>query len=890
MRWLTKLAQIRENERSLALYYVLLFVLLGAGLAIGKGSMDALFLKRYGVQYLPIMYAVLSVVMATVSLGYAAFVDRIAPERSFTVILGIIAVLVAGSWVLISFTNTEWIFPAYFLIYELASEILLLHGKHYLGQNMDTLQLQRLSPPIFAGAQVGMGVGGVFLGLAGPTMGIGNILLVWTALAAAGAVLIIRRHRRIGISPYFTPGHKGRGGLRKSVEQITQGLKLFRTAELLRASSYALLFMVIAFFILNYAINRVFTETFPTEERLGSFIGWLTAVMSTGALLIQVFLTSKLLRRFGVKRINLIFPAGMVFSFSALLFAFALPAAIIGSFAKSVLFPAIRKPARAVFLHALPHAHAGRVGALSMGLVLPLALLSSSGLLILTQSNYDTSHFLLGGLVASLLYFYFKLRVNKAYSSALLSTLRHQLFLPHRYVQNLLHEGNDEVREELARGVASPDETVSLAYARMLTEASPERATQVIAERLSTASYPMRDRLLRLLVSSRLPIPVTLRHTLADADPHLKVTILEAMFDARDEHARSHVADCLGSDNPRLAAIGVFGVHCYELTDMLPQARRVWEKLLSSSREVENIAGLELLARIPEPWALPQLRHLAQQPSLRVRQAALHAICRFPAGSLSGFATLLRDLFENPDPELRTLCVTGFRVLDPEQRNELCLRALEDRHPAVRDAALASLEEAMGTERATEILTRWIVENRGFPRAQEAALTAMARFPAPRDIFERIAEAKIRDATSIASALRVLQREHAVQTRDSSASALLEIALEERLKQVIDLSLMAIERLEDPAAVATVRAGLQSPDRRHFADACQAMSNLGCKALAAQLVALLDKVEEDHERPKSGGAAFLDTQEVLAWGSQHPDSWLRECALWGAAVPMTSQA
>jgi HEAT repeat protein len=135
-----------------------------------------------------------------------------------------------------------------------------------------------------------------------------------------------------------------------------------------------------------------------------------------------------------------------------------------------------------------------------------------------------------------------------------------------------------------------------------------------------------------------------------------------------------------------------------------------------------------------------------------------------------------------------------------------------------------------------------------------------------------------------------LQREHAVQTRDSSASALLEIALEERLKQVIDLSLMAIERLEDPAAVATVRAGLQSPDRRHFADACQAMSNLGCKALAAQLVALLDKVEEDRERPKSGGAAFLDTQEVLAWGSQHPDSWLRECALWGAAVPMTSQA
>ena len=890
MRWLIKLAQIRDSERSLALYYLALFIVLGAGLAIGKGSMDALFLKRYGVQYLPVMYAVLSVVMATVSLGYAAFVDRIAPERSFTLILGILAVLVGGSWLLISFTKTEWIFPVYFLIYELASELVLIHGKHYLGQNMDTLQLQRLSPPIFAGAQVGMGVGGVFLGLAGPAIGIGNILLVWTVLAAVGAVMIFRRHRRAGISPYFTPGRKGRGGLRKSVEQITQGLKLFRTAELLRASSYALFFMVVAFFILNYAINRVFTETFTTEERLGSFIGWLTAVMSTGALLIQVFLTSKLLRRFGVKRVNLIFPAGMVFSFSALLYAFALPAAIIGTFAKSVLFPAIRKPARAVFLHALPHAHAGRVGALSMGLVLPLALLASSGLLLLTQTGYDTSYFLLIGLFASLLYFYFKLRVNRAYTAALLSTLRHQLFLPHRYIQNLLREGNDEVGEELVRGVANPDEEVSLAYARMLAEASPERAPQVIAERLSSASYPMRDRLLRLLINSKLPVPGSLLDKLTDTDPHLKVTILETMFDARDALARPHVPECLRSENPRTAAIGVFGVHRYEMNDLRPLAQRTWEKLLASSREVENIAGLELLARIPEPRLLPQLRQLAYQPSPRVRKAALCALCRFPTGSLPDFAAFMHDFFETSDPELRALCVMGFRVLGPEKRNELCLRALEDRHPAVRDAALALLEEAMGTERATEILAQWIVENRGFPRAQEAALAAMARFPAPRDIFERIAESKVRDAASIASALRVLKREHAVRERDSSARALLEIALEERLKQVIDLSLTAIGRLEDPAAVATVRAGLRSPDRRHFADACQAMSNFGCKTLATQLVALLDEVEGDQQKSKSGVAAFSDGQEVLAWGSRHSDSWLRECASWGAAVPMASQA
>ena len=50
------------------------------------------------------------------------------------------------------------------------------------------------------------------------------------------------------------------------------------------------------------------------------------------ALLLQIFVTNRIIRRFGVKAVNLIFPATSLISFAALLMAFGLPGAILGSF------------------------------------------------------------------------------------------------------------------------------------------------------------------------------------------------------------------------------------------------------------------------------------------------------------------------------------------------------------------------------------------------------------------------------------------------------------------------------------------------------------------------------------------------------------------------------
>ncbi|MDH3934408.1 MAG: hypothetical protein OEU62_04530, partial [Gammaproteobacteria bacterium] len=57
---LDKKLLIQPGERGNVLYFLLFFMLVSAGMAIGRSTADALFLKRLGIEYLPLMYIIQS--------------------------------------------------------------------------------------------------------------------------------------------------------------------------------------------------------------------------------------------------------------------------------------------------------------------------------------------------------------------------------------------------------------------------------------------------------------------------------------------------------------------------------------------------------------------------------------------------------------------------------------------------------------------------------------------------------------------------------------------------------------------------------------------------------------------------------------------------------------
>ncbi len=865
---------VREEERVPLLYFLLVFLLVGTGIALGRGSANALFLKRYGVEYLPLMYMFLGISLAVSSTLYAAIADRFSPERLFVLLLSLLAALLFGSRYLMSFSSVTFAYPVYFLLFEIASEVLVMHAMLYFSNNFDASQLKRLLPLTLAGILLGEVCGGFLLALIASSWGMESVMLVWSTLALTTLALIVWRHRILGVSPFFRPTKKGVNEFLHAIEQLKQGIKFTRNSALLRYSSIAVFFMVIALYTLSYSVKLVYVSAFPTEQELGIIFGLISMIGGMVALLIQVFFVNKWLQRFGVRKLNLVFPVTTVISFIALLLNTHVPSALLGSFNRRVLMPTLRNSSRNLLFTALPDYIQGRSRALSLVLVLPLALIVTGAMLSLFQKLTSPTLLLYSGIAAGLLYLWFSILTNRAYVTSLLGTLGETLFLPREQMDTLANGKDDRLFDELVSGVRHPDEQICLAYSKILAKIFPDKAADVILDRMLGTTPPVRDQLIKLIVRHLSePMRNQLQGLLDRSDVHETATVLMTQFELRDQQGSDKVAACLHSENARLSACGIFGVFSYGMDDLKPEAMRIWKMLLTHSREEHNLAGLSLLLKLPVTDFPPEIYALLKHPAERIQKMALSALSRFPSGDSAVLLPLLQQLFLSRNPRIRTACVKCYKLLAPESCNELCLVALEDAHPWVSEAALRVIQ-ASG-KNFTELMAQWFAQSKSSPIAQQTVLAYLATQSWSRQFFVPVALNKIQEAQALSHVLRVLSR-----SGEKHAYRLMEIVLRERLNQAIDLALMAMENLGNPHGIRIVRAALKSRDRRHVARSLEALANFEEKELADKIRHLLENIgcgkpvaQEYHSC-----GSLTTVPDVLHWCRENLDAWVRECA------------
>jgi hypothetical protein len=871
-RWLL----IREQERPAVFYFLLLALLLGMGLALGRGSADALFFKRYGIEHLPTIYALLGLALAATSITYAAFADRLASERLAVVLLGALGALLALCWWLMTRTESGVSYPLFYLVYQLASEVLVMHTALYMSQNFDTQQGKRLFPIVFGALEAGRIVGGAILAVAAKPVGMANLLLVWLALTGASMVLIVRHHRRIGASPFYRPPPRRRSPFRRAFEQIAQGMRFAHSSELVRAQAGALFFLVVSFYVLSYSIGRIVTAHFETEEELGAFLGGLSALTALSALLIQVLVTGRLLERFGLKTVNLIFPVTHLLSHALLLVQFALPAAVVASFNRDSLMPALRNPSRNLLLNVLPDYMQGRVRALLLGLVLPVALvICGMGLHWLQRAPTPTAY-LLVGLGAAAALFHYSVRSNRAYLGAILSTLRERLFLPGQQLDAVLQGAGEELHDELRRGLASTDEEVCLAHARLLARRFPHEAAGLIAERLAHTTPPLRDRLLNLLDPRALPaVSDRLWPSLAGADQHYRATLYERLLAAGDPHARAEIDNLLADAHPRLRAAGLYGVLVCESPTRAGAALATLQAMLTSDDLPAVLAALHVLQARPAVECRDGLEATLNHADVRVQASALNVLMRWPVAVSASWAAAIERMLDSPDPDLRVAALGASRLLTPERLGERLYAAFGDPHSDVQAAALRAWRTSLRAQLVSErTLIDRLIAHRGAPRQQAVALRLLLDQGIAVSDFEAIAHALLDDLQQLVGMRERLSHESA--GRPLPAIDLFGIVLAERCQQTAELVMLALEGIEDRATVGTIRLGLASRDRRQRANALEALGELRNRAVAARLGGLLEAPMS--ARAKSAPAADDTLAALLERCAARTDAWLADCA------------
>lgn len=848
---------IRSGERQALAYFFFLLFLVVAGLSIGRGVANTLFLKRFGIEHLPMVFLVQGIGLAMASLFYASVSDRLRPERILNFILLLMVALLLGLWGMAQSPWATWAHPPLYLLQEIVSEILALHFSLYISSHFDNEQSKRLMPLALAGSQLGELSGGLILALGAPLVGPVNMLWGWVAGGFFAWAMVRAWHRRQGPTPRRIAVRTS-GGLRQVLRQLRQGLGFMWPQ---RSAALAVFFTVIMLFMLTFLINHTFVSEFRSEKELAAVFGLVTFVGGCLAFLFQIALTSRLIARLGVRGANLVFPVSTLTALAAFLTPLSLTAAFMGSFNHRVLLPALRNPVRSLMLQALPEYIQGRMRGITLALVVPLAMMMAGLLVKGLRSDTDAIAGL--GIALGLLALYFSIRANQDYQRTIIETLQERLFVPGHAPGTMEVQRDEKFRDELVAGVESDDEAMSESFARMLVDHYGSDAVLFILRRIARASTAYQDRLARLIAPhlEAEHIPVWMARVDA-SDLRGLATVLSVAFRGRWQQALPHVASCLASDNPRLAACGIIGALSYEDAALRQQGEETLKRLLDSGKDAHMLAAMEVLTAMPQPAYREHIIQAMASTHPRLRMHAMKALHMMgqPITDDPSMAMLRHIYHAEAEWPLREACIRASSLLPLQARTALLTEALDDPQPQVQKAAaglLTQQEAGVVTVALLQAMRNWQLGVRG----QIAALTVLGE-TASHEQLRELALAYLQQAVTYNAWLPAL-------SSPTPSNELLSTILRERVMQLSDLGLRALATGPSRQLTEILRAAMASDNRRQRMLCLELVEDFHDQAVARQLRQILQPPP---------GTAEVNSASIIEELCRSTDHWLAQCA------------
>jgi len=263
----------------------------GVTLALLIVPANSLFLDEYGSQWLPVTYIAIAVAGTAVAGLFARAARTTRLVRLAAASLGGLALLYAGSWVLLE-AGASWISGVLLVTFPVALQIGFVLVGGQAGRLLDVRQMKEQFPRVVSGFAVGFLVGGLLgiplLALLGSTE---DLLLATTAAQLAFLVLLILTERRFP-EVRTTPATAAPEVARPPLRTLFGGLvALLLAYQVLSAAGSEL----VNFLFFDRAAAR------HSGEDLTRFLAAYTAILNLVDILFLALLAGPLTRRFGLR-------------------------------------------------------------------------------------------------------------------------------------------------------------------------------------------------------------------------------------------------------------------------------------------------------------------------------------------------------------------------------------------------------------------------------------------------------------------------------------------------------------------------------------------------------------------------------------------------------------
>jgi HEAT repeat protein len=774
--------RLHRGEGETVAVLVAIAFLLQAGMMIAQSATDALFFARYGVEKLPLLYALVAAAMFATTLGVTALFTRVGRARAFLLIPILIFAAALVSRAALE-AGASWIYGALWLVRNIAQSTLILTVWGLAGLVTDTRQAKRYFPVIAAGGVMGLIIGGLATVPLAATLGSANLLLVWAALVAGATGLAWRLMRTQGIS-LATPRRlaTARGS------DLIGGLADVLRSGLLRWMSAAELLIALLFSLLYLAFSRVAVERYPDPDKLAGFFGFFFAIAMATAFVISLLVTSRLLARFGVPSVVLVLPLLYVVGFGVLVVAATFATLAAFRFAQIAWDNGGANGTWEALINTIPADRRDRTRAFLYGVPWQLGTILA-GLVAFIAQRLDHPGILYGaGLVGAILAVASVSRIRSAYPRALVAALR-------------------EGRPVIFGAPAGPRPAVLQADATSLA---------VLGDLLTDDDPAVRRLSAHALGDLDLEAAETaLYRVLEDQDAAVRAEALESLArlggSSATQAARQRLLD--PDTAVRLAALAV-----------LTRAGALPDRALlaDDNPTVRSQAAALLLDH--DAQAEQTLVRTTRDPSSQVRISALRGIRAARARSASLIAS---EALSDPEAEVRAEALRAIAAAAPEDAVAPLIDALADEDPRVRAAAVDGLAE-VGAPACDPVSDALFDHRRG------EALAALERLP----LDSAAGRARRFASEAVARALEDARLRDALGPPDGDALELLRRSLEVRAERNAVDALRAAALLGNRGAVSAALENLTVSDPAQRANALEVIETVGEPAIVRPLLAL----------------------------------------------------
>ena len=826
MNRLASLLNIRADEGRLVFLVAVVFACIQAGQGMGDNAASALFLLRYGVDFLPYMYLFVGALTFITTLIYSTALGRFDKGKFFSSLIAIFIglLILERAAILLPF---PLLYPVLWLTINGMSMILGTFVWNLAGEVCDARQAKRLFPLFTSAGILGSVIGNAVTGVAARLLGTDNLLLLYAVLLGISFYLM-----RIIANGYFqkTKTFKDKSNL---WNDLRLGFDFVRVSPLMRLIAYSSILFSVLFFAVAFPFNKVVTTSFTDEAGVAGFFGLFNSITTASTFLVSLFLASRIYTRLGIINGVFLMPLTYIFSFAVFAGFYDLNGAAIARFAQLVILSGIAGTAWNALFNVVPSQKRGQVLAFNNGVPSQIGVALSGVLLIVGEQLLTVQQIFLMGTILAFVCGVFIWQMRKAYAQALVDALQ---------------AGRLEV--------FSADETSFTGFQG--DAAVLDVATRALNDSKATTRRLAAEMLGRMESDSAIP---HLMRLLSDPEPAVRASAVSSLGALCADSAVNEIISLLDDpdDHVREEALTVLPKLKVTVSpELITKISGLMRNDSSLSVQTKAIVALTKLGVADE--ALSNLTSRLNSPNPQILISALETVAEIAPISLDTQPIL--NSLENSFPSIRRAAVIALGSL--KDHSATLIKSLSDSDEGVRQATAKALRKRSNESRAL-VLELIQKDNSAIDSALDALAPGHPESLAP---LREYAKREITRARALRNQSASIPPTSHVPRPTHHATRFLRDCLRRQATICESRLIKTVGLFGDMRTMELVRKSMNGTNIENRAAALEALDTIGDKGLAKSVVSLL----ETEPVPS-------DPSDVIAVLLKNMDPWLRVLAV-----------